>query len=116
MILGIRALAVCSAPPPREARTKRDMSNPGPDELLEQFNRGLVYNGRVRQVLDCDQLNTLSDTLLGWALHQSCDPKRTAWLTGIAEGLLAEADALGPDWTRPGAPPSPQPQLWRTDP
>ncbi len=41
-------MAVCSEPPPREARTKRDMGNPGPDELLEQFNRGLVYNGRVR--------------------------------------------------------------------
>ena len=44
VILGIRALAVCSAPPPRRAHTKRDMSNPGPDELLEQFDRGFVYS------------------------------------------------------------------------
>ncbi len=114
VILRIREMAVCSAPPPRDARTKRDMSNSGPDELLEQFNRGLVYNGRVREVLNYGQLNALSDTLLGWALHESCNPKRSAWLTGIAEGLLAEADALGPDWTRSGAPPSQQPN--RTEP
>ena len=44
VILRIREMAVCSAPPPREARTKRDMSNPGPDELLEQFDRGFVYS------------------------------------------------------------------------
>jgi hypothetical protein len=114
VILGIREMAVCSEPPPREARTKRDMGNPGPDELLEQFNRGLVYNGRVREVLNSGQLNALSDMLLGWALHVSTNPKYSAWLTGIAEGLLAEADALGPDWTRPGAAPSQQPT--RTEP
>ena len=102
VILRIREMAVCSAPPPREARTKCDMSNPGPDELLEQFNRGLVYNGRVREVLNYGQLNALSDMILGWALHVSTNPKYSAWLTGIAEGLEAEADALGPDWTHLG--------------
>jgi hypothetical protein len=40
-------------------------------------------------------LNALADMLLGWALHESSNPKYTAWLTGIAEGLLAEADIVG---------------------
>lgn len=46
-------------------------------------------------MLNYDQLNTLADMLLGWALHESSNPKYTAWLTGIAEGLLAEADTVG---------------------
>jgi hypothetical protein len=46
-------------------------------------------------VLNYDQLNALADMLLGWALHESSNPKYTAWLTGIAEGLLAEADIVG---------------------
>ncbi len=43
-------------------------------------------------------MNALADMLLGWAFNESSDPKRSAWLTGIAEGLLEEADTLGPDW------------------
>ena len=116
VILGIRALAVPDGSDDKQtaARPRPSRSNPGQDELLEEFDHGFVYNGRVRQVLNFNQLNALSDTLLGWALHESCNPKRSAWLTGIAEGLLAEADALGPDWMRPGAPPAQQPK--RTNP
>ena len=29
------------------------------------------------------------------------DPKRSAWLTGVSEGLMAEVDQLGPDWNPP---------------
>ena len=110
VILGIRALAVPDGSDDKQtaARPRPSKSNPGQDELLEEFDHGFVCNGRVRQVLNYDQLNALSDTLPGWALHESCNPKRSAWLTGIAEGLLAEADALGPDWTRPEAPPAQQ--------
>ncbi len=43
----------------------------------------------------------LSDMLTGWALDKSTDPNRSAFLTGVSEGLLAEADLLGPDWNPP---------------
>ncbi len=43
----------------------------------------------------------LADTFIGWALDKSNDPKQSAWLSGYAEGLLAEADLLGPDWNPP---------------
>jgi hypothetical protein len=43
----------------------------------------------------------LADMFLGWAQHESSDSKRSAWLTGVAEGLLAEADHLGLDWNPP---------------
>ena len=35
---------------------------------------------------------------IGWAQGENVEPKRSAWLIGYAEGLLAEADRLGPDW------------------
>ncbi len=35
------------------------------------------------------------------ALDKENDPKRSAWLTGLSEGLMAEADLLGPDWNPP---------------
>ena len=43
----------------------------------------------------------LADMLTGWALHNENDPKRSAWLAGVSEGLMAEADLLGPDWNPP---------------
>ncbi len=43
----------------------------------------------------------LADMFLGWALDNDNDPKHSAWLTGYSEGLLAEADLVGPDWNPP---------------
>ena len=43
----------------------------------------------------------LADMFFGWAIGETSDAKRSAWLTGIAEDLLAEADQLGPDWDPP---------------
>ncbi len=43
----------------------------------------------------------VADTFIGWSLDESIDPKWSAWLAGYAEGLLAEADLLGPDWNPP---------------
>jgi TPR repeat protein len=85
--------------PPRKARKKRDVSNPGPEALLEEFNRGFAFDNHVREELNYDQMNALADMFLGWAFNEGSDPKRTAWLTGMAEGLLEEADTLGPDWS-----------------
>ncbi len=85
--------------PPRRAPQKRDVSNPGPEALLEEFNRGFAFENHVREELNYDQMNALADMYLGWAFNEGSDPKRTAWLTGIAEGLLEEADTLGPDWS-----------------
>ena len=48
-----------------------------------------------------EQMIALSDMLTGWALDKRNDPKRSAWLTGVSEGLMAEADQLGPDWDPP---------------
>ena len=67
--------------------------------ILEEFNRGFAFNNPVREQLNYDQMNALADMFLGWAFNESSDPKRAAWLTGIAEGLLEEADTLGPDWS-----------------
>ena len=67
--------------------------------FLQEFNLGFAFDNHVREELNHDQMNALADMLLGWAFNESSDPKRTAWLTGIAEGLLAEADTLGPDWS-----------------
>ncbi len=87
------------SPPPRSAPQKRDVSNPGPEALLEEFNRGFAFDNHVREELNYDQMNALADMFLGWAFNEGSDPKRTAWLTGMAEGLLEEADTLGPDWS-----------------
>ena len=75
------------------------MSKPGPDELLQEFTRGFAFDAGLREQLNYEQMNALADMLLGWALHESSDPKRSAWFTGISEGLMAEADSLGPDWS-----------------
>ncbi len=85
--------------PPRRAPQKRDVSNPGPEALLEEFNRGFAFDNHVREELNYDQMNALADMFLGWAFNESSNPKRSAWLTGMAEGLLEEADTLGPDWS-----------------
>ena len=67
--------------------------------FLQEFNLGFAFDNHVREELNYDQMNALADMLLGWAFNESSDPKRAAWLTGIAEGLLEEADTLGPDWS-----------------
>ena len=77
------------------------MANSEMDELLLEFTQGFAFDEHVREQLNYDQMNALADLLLGWALHESGDPKRSAWLTGISEGLLAEAGNLGPDWNPP---------------
>ncbi len=77
------------------------MGNSETDELLLEFTRGFAFDERVRQQLNYEQMMALADVLLGWALHESSDRKRFAWLTGISEGLLAEANSLGPDWNPP---------------
>jgi len=77
------------------------MSTHRPDELLEEFTRGFAFDERVREQLNYDQMRALADMFLGWATHESSDPTWSAWLTGIVEGLLAEADNLGPDWNPP---------------
>ncbi len=83
------------SPPPRSAPQKRDVSNPGPEALLEEFNRGFAFDNHVREELNYDQMNALADMFLGWAFNESSDPKRSAWLTGMAEGLLANVDTVG---------------------
>jgi len=71
------------------------------DELLQEFSRGLAIDESLRQELNFEQMIALADTFIGWALDERTDPKRSAWLTGVSEGLLAEADLLGPDWNLP---------------
>jgi hypothetical protein len=80
---------------------KGDMSTLRPEELLEEFTLGFAFDERVRQQLNYHQMRALADMFLGWALNDSGGPKRSAWLTGVAEGLLAEADHLGTDWKPP---------------
>ena len=77
------------------------MSKSVSDELLEEFTRGFAFDESLREQLSYEQMIALADTFIGWALDNSADPKRSAWLTGFAEGLLAEADLLGPDWNPP---------------
>ena len=77
------------------------MSTPRPDELLQEYTLGFAFDECIRQQLNFDQMNALANVFIGWAFNGSSDPKRSAWLTGVAEGLLAEADHLGPDWNPP---------------
>ena len=77
------------------------MSKSISDELLQEFSRGFAFEKSPRQQLNFEQMIALADMLIGWALDERTDPKRSAWLTGVAEGLLAEADLLGPDWNPP---------------
>ena len=77
------------------------MSKSISDELLQEFSRGFAFEKSPRQQLNFEQMIALADMLIGWALDERTDPKRSAWLIGVAEGLLAEADLLGPDWNPP---------------
>ncbi len=77
------------------------MSKSVRDELLEEFTLGFAFDESVRQQLSYEQMIALSDMLTGWALGTEIDPKRSAWLAGFSEGLMAEADQLGPDWNPP---------------
>ena len=77
------------------------MSKPVPDDLLLDFTRGFAFDESLQQQLNYEQMLALAGMLLGWTLTESIAPKRSAWLTGMSEGLLAEADHLGPDWSPP---------------
>ncbi len=77
------------------------MSKSVRDELLEEFTLGFAFDESVRQQLSYEQMIALADMLTGWALDKRNDPKRSAWLTGVSEGLMAEANLLGPDWNPP---------------
>jgi hypothetical protein len=71
------------------------------DELLQDFTRGFAFNESLRQQLNYEQMIVLADMFIGWALSKKFDPKQSAWFVGFAEGLLAEADLVGPDWNPP---------------
>ncbi len=43
-------------PSPRRAQKKRDVRTPGPDDLLEEFNRGFAFDERIRQEFDYDHI------------------------------------------------------------
>ena len=68
------------------------------DELLQEFSLGFAFDESLREQLSYQQMLALADMFIGWALDKSIDPKRSAWLTGVSEGLLAEAELLGPIW------------------
>jgi hypothetical protein len=69
--------------------------------LLEEFTIGFAFDERLQQQLNYEQMIALSDMLTGWALGTEFDQKRSAWLAGFSEGLIAEANQLGPDWNPP---------------
>ena len=71
------------------------------DALLQEFTLGFAFDESHRQQLTYKQMIALAEMFIGWALDKRNDPKRSAWLTGVSEGLLAEADLLGPDWNPP---------------
>ena len=71
------------------------------DKLLQEFTRGFAFDESFRDELNCEQMFALADMFIGWAGYEKTDPKQSALLTGIAEGLLAEADLVGPDWDPP---------------
>ncbi len=77
------------------------MSKSVRDELLVEFTLGFAFNESHQQQLNYEQMIALADMFIGWALGESIDPKQSAFLTGAAEGFLAEADLLGPDWNPP---------------
>ncbi len=77
------------------------MSKSLSDELLLEFTLGFAFDESIREQLNYQQMIALADTFIGWSLDESIDPKRSAWLAGYAEGLLAESDFLGPDWNPP---------------
>lgn len=77
------------------------MSRPTSDEFLLEFSRGFAFDESLREQLNIEQMIALSEMFQGWALDEKIEPGRAAWLTGFSEGLLAEAELLGPDWNPP---------------
>jgi hypothetical protein len=77
------------------------MNKSNPDDLLLEFSLGFAFDESLRQELNHTQMLALADMLIGWALDNKFEPKHSAWLTGVSEGLLAEAELLGPDWNPP---------------
>ena len=77
------------------------MSKSLSDEFLLEFTIGFAFDESIREQLNYQQMIAVADTFIGWSLDESIDPKRSARLAGFAEGLLAEADLLGPDWNPP---------------
>ena len=71
------------------------------DALLQEFSRGFAFDEILRQQLNYEQMIALADMFIGWAGNERIDAKRSAWLTGLADGLLAEAELMGPDWNPP---------------
>lgn len=71
------------------------------DTLLQAFTRGFAFDESLREELSYEQMIALAEMFIGWAGYEGTDPERSAWLTGLAEGLLAEADLVGPEWTPP---------------
>ena len=65
------------------------MSKSVRDELLEEFTLGFAFDESLRQQLNYEQMIALADMLTGWALDERNDPKRSAWLAGVYEGLMA---------------------------
>ena len=74
------------------------MSKSVSDALLQEFTRGFAFDESLREQLSYEQMIALADMFIGWAGYERTDPERSAWLTGLAEGLLAEAHLLGGDW------------------
>ncbi len=77
------------------------MSKSVRDELLVEFTRGFAFDESHRQQLNYEQMIALANMLTGWALRKNIAPKWTAFYAGFSEGLLAEADLVGPDWNPP---------------
>ena len=71
------------------------------DALLLEFTLGFAFDERLRKQLNYEQMIALAEMFIGWGLDKRNDPKRSAWLTGVSEGLFAEVDLLGPDWNPP---------------
>ncbi len=72
-----------------------------PDDLLLDYTRGFTFDESLREQLNYEQMIALSETVLGWAHDERIEPERSAWLVGFSEGLVTEAERLGPDWNPP---------------
>jgi hypothetical protein len=69
--------------------------------LLEESTCGIAFDERIWQQLSYEQMIAFTDILTGWTLGTEVNPKRSAWLAGFSEGLMAEANQLGSDWNPP---------------
>ena len=72
-----------------------------PDDLLLDYTRGFAFDENLREQLNYEQMIALSETVMGWAHYERIEPERSAWLVGFSEGLVTEAERLGPDWNPP---------------